>query len=182
MKILAISGSLRHTSKNTILLKAAAALVPQGVEYVLYDGVRELPLFNPDLDDLDHGKAPAPVLAYRSVLQAVDGVFICSPEYAHGVSGVMKNSLDWLVGSGEFVAKPTVLFNASPGSQFAHGALAETLRTMGAALIEAKLSSPLPHKTADEAGILALPAAVEALRAAIGELVNAIKTRPPPEM
>jgi chromate reductase len=178
MKILAISGSLRSVSKNTALLRAVTSLAPQGVEITLYGGMGEIPLFNPDLDDLDHGKAPAPVLDLRAQLQAADGVFICTPEYAHGVSGVMKNALDWLVGSGEFTQKPTVLFNAAPGSEHAHAAMLETLTTMGALVVDAKLPSPLPGKKVDEAGILALPAAAGALRTAIADLLRTIETRP----
>ncbi|HYH98397.1 NADPH-dependent FMN reductase [Hyalangium sp.] len=181
MKILAISGSLRSVSKNTVLLRAVTSLAPQGVEITLYGGMGEIPLFNPDLDDLDHGKAPASVLDFRAQLQAADGVFICTPEYAHGVSGVMKNALDWLVGSGEFMQKPTVLFNAAPGSEHAHPALLETLRTMGALVTDATLPSPLPGKKLDEAGLLAIPAVADALRTAIKDLLHAIETRPAQE-
>lgn len=176
MKILAISGSLRSISKNTVLLRTAASLVPEGVEFGLYGGLGDIPLFNPDLDDLDHGKAPAPVLDFRARLQASDGVFICSPEYAHGVSGVMKNALDWLVGSGEFVGKPTVLFNASPGSEHAHPALLETLKTMGALVTEAKLKAPLSGKKFDEAEMLSQPAVADVLRTAVADLVHFIRT------
>lgn len=180
MKILAISGSLRSVSKNTVLLRVASSLAPKGVDITLYEGMGDIPLFNPDLEDL--GEAPGPVLELRAQVQAAAGVFICSPEYAHGVSGVMKNALDWLVGSGEFTQKPTVLFNAAPGSEHAHTALLETLRTMGALVTDSKLSSPLSGKKLDEAGILALPAAVHALRAAIADLVHAIQNPPAQEV
>ena len=181
MKILAISGSLRSVSKNTVLLRAVSSLAPNGVDITLYERMGDIPLFNPDLEDLDHGEAPGPVLDLRAQLQAAAGVFICSPEYAHGVSGVLKNALDWLVGSGEFFQKPTVLFNAAPGSEHAHAALLETLRTMGALVSDSKLSSPLSGKKLDGAGILALPAAVDALRTAIADLVHAIEHPPASE-
>jgi chromate reductase, NAD(P)H dehydrogenase (quinone) len=176
MKILAISGSLRTNSKNTILLKAAISLAPPGVDVSLYTGLGDLPHFSPDLDDLDHGKAPDPVLGFRAQLQASDGVFICSPEYAHGVPGVMKNALDWLVGSGEFVGKPTVLLNASPGSFHAHAALLETLNVMGARVIEAKLTTPLGGNP-DEAGLVSHPVIGGVLRANLAALVQAIENR-----
>ena len=108
MRILAISGSLRASSSNTALLQAAAALAPQDVEVVLYDGLGDLPHFNPDLD----GETVAPaVSSWRSKLRDADGVVFSVPEYAHSVPGVLKNSLDWVVGSGELADKPVTLFN-----------------------------------------------------------------------
>src|SRR5438105_3467377 len=115
MRILTISGSLRSASSNTTLLRAAAALAPEGVEIILYDGLGDLPHFNPDLEEAN---LPS-VMDFRARLRAADGVLISSPEYAHGVPGVMKNALDWVVGSGEFVDKPVALLNASPRSTYA---------------------------------------------------------------
>ena len=98
MRILAISGSLRTGSSNTMLLRAAVALAPQAFEVSVYDGLATLPHFNPDQDN---EAAPPPVVDFRSQLHASDGVLISSPEYAHGVPGVLKNALDWVVASGE---------------------------------------------------------------------------------
>ena len=126
MTILAISGSLRSASKNTKLLRALAELDPS---IALYERIGELPHFNSDVDDAG---APQPVLDYREQLRAADLVIISSPEYAHGVPGVMKNALDWVVGSGELMEKPIVLINASPQSKFAVPQLIETLTVMSA--------------------------------------------------
>ena len=126
MNILAISGSLRSASKNTKLLRALADLDPS---ITLFDGIGELQHFNSDVDDAG---APQPVLDYRDALRAADLIVICSPEYAHGVPGVMKNALDWVVGSGELIDKPIVLINASPQSKFAVAQLSETLTVMSA--------------------------------------------------
>src|SRR5664279_3940423 len=132
MRILAISGSLRASSSNTSLLQAATGLAPQGVEVVLCDGLGDLPHFNPDLD----GETVAPaVKVWRSKLRDADGVVFSVPEYAHGVPGVLKNGLDWVVGSGEFVDKPVTLFNASPRSTYAQASLTETLTVMSATVI-----------------------------------------------
>src|SRR6266542_4369577 len=106
VQLLAISGSLRRTSLNTALLRAAAQLAPTGVEILLFAGLGDLPLFNPDLE----GNEPRSVLEFRAQLQLRNGVLISSPEYAHGVSGVLKNALDWVVGSGEFSGKPVAIF------------------------------------------------------------------------
>ncbi len=174
MQILAISGSLRALSSNTILLRAAAALAPEGVEIILFDGLGDLPHFNPDLEEAG---IPS-VMDFRAQLQAADGVLISSPEYAHGVPGVMKNALDWVVGSGEFLNKPVALLNASPRSTYAQTSLTETLTVMTARLIaEASVSIPLPGKKLDEAGIVSDPEISSILRSAIEAFARAIKPK-----
>jgi chromate reductase len=99
MRILAISGSLRAKSSNTAVVTAAARLAPPGLDVVLYDGLASLPHFNPDLDT---DRPPTPVLALRRQIGSCQGLLLCSPEYARGVAGVMKNALDWLVGTWSF--------------------------------------------------------------------------------
>ncbi len=125
MKILAISGSLRAASKNSSLLRALAELEPS-IE--ISEGIGELPHFNPDVDDAG---APQSVLRYREALRAADVVLISSPEYAHGVPGVLKNA-HGVVGSGELIGKTVVLLNASAASTFVAAQLSETLSVMSA--------------------------------------------------
>jgi len=110
IRVLAISGSLRRASSNSALVAAVARLAPQTVDVSIYCELDELPPFNSDLDGDD---APAGVSRFRAALQACDAVLISSPEYAHGVPGVLKNALDWVVGSGELVDKPFALINTS---------------------------------------------------------------------
>jgi chromate reductase, NAD(P)H dehydrogenase (quinone) len=174
MKLLAISGSLRSISKNTTLIKAAILLAPAGVDLTLYPDLGAIPPFNPDLDELDRGVAPAPVLAFRDALRAAEGLFFCSPEYAHGVSGVLKNALDWLVGSGELVGKPLLVFNAAPSSFHAHRALVETLRTMDARVLEAALPGAPSGSRLLKEDVVKHPAMAGALREAITALVTAV--------
>src|SRR5687768_3855814 len=112
MKIVAISGSLRSASSNGVLLRAAARIAPEDVSIVLYDGLGRLPHFNPD-DDREGAEPPAEVGELRRLLIKADGVLISSPEYAHGVPGVLKNMLDWLVSTGELSGKRVALLNAS---------------------------------------------------------------------
>jgi NAD(P)H-dependent FMN reductase len=132
MKILGISGSLRTASVNTALLKTAATLTPYSVTLIVYDGLGNLPHFSPELD-----KEPLPdaVADFRSQLNSSAGVIISSPEYAHGIPGVLKNALDWLVASGELYEKPVALFNASTRTSYAQASLAETLMVMTARVI-----------------------------------------------
>ena len=127
MKIIAICGSLRAHSSNLALLRAATKI---GMDVEIYEGLGELPHFNPD-DDVEGATPPPAVAALRTRLAEADGILISSPEYAHGVPGSLKNALDWLVSDGALVDKPVALINASPvGGEFARDSLAETLRTM----------------------------------------------------
>ena len=111
MNILGISGSLRTSSVSTALLKTGATLMPAHVKLTIYDGLGNLPHFNPDIDN---DFQPPAVSDFRSQLNNSAGVIISTPEYAHGIPGVLKNALDWLVASGELYEKPVALFSASP--------------------------------------------------------------------
>ena len=102
MQIPSISGSLRAASTHTTLLKAAAALVPEHVTLNLYLGSAISRQCNPDVDkDPPH----AAVADFRSQLRRSAGVIFSTPEYAHGVPGVLKNALDWVVASGELYSQ-----------------------------------------------------------------------------
>ncbi|MEO5913889.1 MAG: NADPH-dependent FMN reductase [Luteolibacter sp.] len=162
LHLLAISGSLRAASANTAVLRAAIELAPSEVTITLYDGLAELPHFNPDLD----GEiAPPAVVEFRRQLAAADGVLISCPEYAHGVPGSFKNALDWVVGSGEFVDKPVALINASPHSTWALASLTETLTVMSARLVdEAAVTLPLGSNRIDRETILADSGQADPLR------------------
>jgi NAD(P)H-dependent FMN reductase len=166
MRILAVSGSLRSSSSNTQVLVAAQMLAPQGCEVVLFDGLNALPHFNPDLE----AEPPAPVRAWTDALKAADAVLICTPEYAHGVPGTLKNALDWVVGSGELMDKRVGVINASPLSTFAHASLLETLSVMSAK----PLPSVLPVKPVklDANGIVNEPRLSAAIRSALETLCS----------
>ena len=167
--ILAIAGSLRAASLNTALLHAIARLAPAEYAIRIYPGLGELPLFNPDLDA---DSLPA-VTGLRDAILAADVLLLASPEYAHGVSGPMKNALDWMVGNASFIDKPLVLLNASPRATHAQAALRETVRTMSARLIdEACISLPLLGSGLDADGIAADPA----LRRAILDMLQCIRS------
>src|SRR5689334_3916775 len=134
--IVAICGSLREGSSNAALLRATAGVAPEGVRFVFYEGMNELPHFNPDLD-AEGATPPEPVRQLRELLIAAGAILISSPEYAHGVPGALKNMLDWLVSTGELVGKPVAVLNAAPvGGEYAQNAILETLRTMNWRVIE----------------------------------------------
>lgn len=140
MRVLALSGSLRAASINSAFCRAAAQLAPHGLDVEPCTSIATLPLFNPDLDSAP----PPPVQALRGQITSADALLIASPEYAHGVSGPMKNALDWLVSCEGFVGKPVAVINTSPRAHHAYDALVETLRTMSADLVdEASVAIPL---------------------------------------
>ena len=167
MKVLGVSGSLRAASLNAALLRTAARLAPAGMQLHVFDGLGALPLFNPDLETA----VPAAVAALRRAIDAADALLIASPEYARGVSGTIKNALDWLVSHEGFVGKPVALLNASPRAHHAQTALRETLRTMSAVIIEdASVAIPLLGSGLDEAAMRHAPAVVLPLTRALAAL------------
>jgi NAD(P)H-dependent FMN reductase len=168
--ILTVSGSLRKVSSNTVLLQAAGLIAPE-LELASYGGLADLPAFNPDLDDEG---APQPVLDWRAQLRAARGVLFCSPEYAHGLPGVLKNALDWVVGSGELVDKPVAILSGSPRATFVQAQLSETLRVMNARLVrEAFLTLALGGSRLDAAGLAATAAFAIPLRDALAAFARA---------
>jgi NAD(P)H-dependent FMN reductase len=132
-KLLLITGSTRSGSTNTAALHTAAELM--GSAAVLFDGLAELPAFNPDDD---HEPLPPVVAAMRARIAAADAVVFCTPEYAGTLPGSFKNLLDWTVGGGEIYGKPATWINvAAPGRG---GGADQTLRVVlgyvGATIME----------------------------------------------
>jgi NAD(P)H-dependent FMN reductase len=153
VRILAISGSLRAGSSNGAVLDAARLLAPDGVVVDRYDGLAELPAFNPDVEE--RGELPPTVLDLRARVAAADALLVSSPEYAHGFPGALKNLLDWLVGSTDFPGMPATLVAPSERSVHAQAQLAEVLRTMSARLVpDGAVVVPLPSRTTDAASIV----------------------------
>jgi chromate reductase len=114
VQVLGVCGSLRAASINAALLRALRRLAPAGVRVSVTD-VGGLPLFNPDLET----QLPPEVAAWHAAVTGADALVIASPEYAHGVSGPMKNALDWLVSFPPFAGKPVAVLNAAPRAQLA---------------------------------------------------------------
>jgi NAD(P)H-dependent FMN reductase len=104
MKVLGICGSLQASSSNLSLLRRAAELAPTGMKFSIYDGIRELPLFNPDLEGEGAG-APTAVTSFRGALKGCDALLIACPEYGFSLPGALKNAIDWVIGSGELERK-----------------------------------------------------------------------------
>lgn len=130
MKLATLCGSLRQDSLNAALLDAIERMhVFDSVERVS----TVLPPFTPDQAD----DAPEPVLAFRAALGAADAILIATPEYAMGIPGMLKNAIDWTVGSCEFAHKPTALITCTARGEIAHPAMIEVLRVLDAELTDA---------------------------------------------
>lgn len=132
-KILAVSGSTRERSTNLNLIYAIAELASDTFDVNVYRGLMDLPPFNPDNDNENAGQA---VADFRTQLNRSDGVLICTPEYAMGVPGTLKNAIDWTVSSADFYHKPTAMITASSVGEKGHASLLETLKVIDANIID----------------------------------------------
>nr|WP_280469977.1 NADPH-dependent FMN reductase [Nocardia brasiliensis] len=144
--VLLISGSTRSASTNSAALRTVQAISPADIETRWYDGLTELPAFNPD----DDGSGHPSVLALREELSAADAVLFCTPEYAGTLPGSLKNLLDWTVGTADLYEKPTAwLTVAVPGrGEGATATLAGVLGYVGAA-VDPGVPARLPVLRAD---------------------------------
>ena len=130
-KILAISGSTRKQSSNLTIIKKIQELTADNWEMTICDYPEQLPHYNPDLDT---EVAPELVNAFRKAVSESDGVLICTPEYAMGIPGTLKNALDWTVSTGSLSQKAVAVITASSLGEKAHESLIGTIR-----IIDAKL-------------------------------------------
>ncbi len=130
MRLLALSGSLQQGSKNRALLRVAAASRKGSVEVRVFEGIGLLPHFDPDLEA--RGETPEPVVAWRRELAASDAVLIACPEYGHSLPGVLKNAIDWVIGSGELEGKVVAITAAVPASERGRRGLQALAQTLGA--------------------------------------------------
>jgi chromate reductase, NAD(P)H dehydrogenase (quinone) len=171
--ILALSGSLRKSSYNKAALQALKNLAPDHVE-ISIGSIAELPLFNPDREG-ENIPALADLVA---AIKTADGLVIASPEYAHGISGPMKNALDWLVSRVEFPDKPIMLINTSPRASHAQQALREVVVTMSGRIIEEScLSIPLLGSNLGLEGIINNREIADALTTSLAKFCAAIVTK-----
>src|SRR3954464_794391 len=148
MRVLGISGSLRRDSHNTELLRAAATLLPSGVEFELYEGLKDIPPYDEDEEQSQVGS----VQRLKEHIAAADAVIFATPEYNHSIPGHLKNPLDWVsrpLADTPLKGKPVAVIGASTGMFGAVWAQAELRKVLGA--IGARvLDRELPVPMADE--------------------------------
>ena len=169
MILLAISGSLRPASSNSVLLRVAKVLAPSGIEVRLYEEMGVLPHFNPEMDGGDA------VAQLKRAVALADGVLFCTPEYVHGLPGSFKNLLDWLVSDGELWDKLVAVLSVRK-SEFAEPQLREILRTLMASLCEeASVVVPFPSNKINEVDVLGRPELCEPLRNAVEAFARCVE-------
>jgi chromate reductase len=177
--VVLLSGSTRAASTNTAVLRTAATLVDPGVTAARYDGLSELPAFNPDDD---HDPLPPQVAELRAQLAGADAVLICTPEYAGGLPGSFKNLLDWTVGGTEMYGRPTAWINISSiaaptGGADAHAELARVLGYISADVVTAAcVRAPMSRADVGPDGLVVDPAVrwhiTQTLRALVAAAVS----------
>jgi chromate reductase len=176
VKVLGISGSLRHGSYNTALLREAAELVPAEVELELYEGLELLPPYNED-DDGDDG--PVEGARLRAAIEEADALLIATPEYNGSIPGQLKNAVDWAsrpTRASALWGKPVAVIGATTGAYGAIWAQADLRRSLGIAgarVLEAELPVARCHEHFDEQGRLRNEQLRERLSGIVRELAAA---------
>jgi NAD(P)H-dependent FMN reductase len=172
--VLLISGSTRAGSVNSAVIATAAALLPDGVDADVYDGLLLLPHFVPDHDP---DELPPSVADLRRRIAACDAVFLTTPEYAGSMPAVLKNLLEWTVGGDEMSDKPCGWANASapPGrAEATYEGLSATLRyTDGNVVDAACVAVPVARDRIGPDGLVDDPEARAAIAEALRQLLLA---------
>jgi chromate reductase, NAD(P)H dehydrogenase (quinone) len=182
MRVLGVSGSLRHDSHNSALLRAAAERLPAGAELVAFERLGEIPPYD---EDVEAGGVPAVVAELRDAIHDADAVLIATPEYNHSIPGQLKNALDWAsrpAGQSALNGKPAAVVGASTGmfgAVWAQAELRKVLGAMGGRVLEAELpvahAAELRHGSKLEPG----PEQAEQLNEILAELVAATEREAP---
>ena len=175
-RILGISGSLRRDSHNTSLLRAAAEAAGPDIEFVLYDGLKQIPPY--DEDDDVHPR-PESVARLNEAIGAADAVFFSTPEYNSSIPGQLKNAIDWVsrpVATNALRNKPVAVVGASTGgfgAVWAQAELRKVLAAVGARVLDLELPVPHAHTRFEDGGLTddeirtRLEEAIEALADAV---------------
>lgn len=176
MQILAVSGSLRASSYNTALLQNAAKLNSPELTFKLFDALVDIPPFDPDINDRS---LPASVTKLRHAIDQANAIIISTPEYAHGIPGVLKNALDWLVSCNEMILKPIAVMSVSTsglGAYRAHSDLIKVLHAMNTSvIIDASLNVPFAKLKFNEKRELVDSETIQALKNALARITVYLK-------
>lgn len=170
IKILLIPGSLRKDSSNHRIINNITSFDAGNIQFKVYNDLGKLPHF-------DGEEGYELVDDWRKQIQEADGVLICTPEYAFGVPGSLKNALDWTVSSGEFYDKPVALITASSVGDKGHASLLNTLTAITAKMNDdVKLLIPFIRSKFNKDGELD-PATQEIIKKVLADLIKLIKSK-----
>ena len=126
--ILGINGSIRSNSSSHVVMDAINKNLPATIRFTLFERLADIPAF--DGSDTD----PESVADFKKQIKLADAIVLCTPEYAFGIPGALKNALDWTVGSGDFMNKVVALITASSQGEKGHEALQLVLTAIAAKL------------------------------------------------
>jgi chromate reductase len=176
MRVLGISGSLRRDSHNGALLRAAGEiLADQGVDFTLFEGLRDVPPYD---EDDDVGAGPAGAARLRGAIREADAVLFATPEYNGSIPGQLKNAIDWASrprATSALANKPVAVIGASTGmfgAVWAQAELRKVLGTAGARVAETEMALGHAHERFDDDGRLSDPSQQQALRDSIHVLLD----------
>jgi chromate reductase, NAD(P)H dehydrogenase (quinone) len=176
MRILAIAGSVRRDSHNARLLRHIAEQAPEGVEVVLWGGLKSIPPYDEDDDDFE--APPLPVAELRQAIAGADGLLFATPEYNASIPGVLKNAIDWASrprARTPLQGKPAAVVGASTGSfgaVWAQAELRKVLANTGARVVDLELPVAKAHEAFDDDGALTSADHGERVAAVLEALVS----------
>ena len=174
MQVLGISGSLREASYNTKLLRVAGRLLPDDVEFVVWDGLKAVPPYDED-DDRD--PAPEGAQRFRDAIAGADALLFATPEYNSSIPGQLKNAIDWAsrpLATNVLRNRPSAVIGASAGmfgAVWAQADLRKVLAATGARVVEGEVAVGHAHTRFDEDGNLTDEQLVEQVDEVVRTLV-----------
>jgi chromate reductase, NAD(P)H dehydrogenase (quinone) len=141
LRVVAVSGSLRRASFNRALLHTAIELQPETMAIEIFD-LDGLPLYN---EDIESAGDPERVTAWKAAITGAGALLIACPEYNFGLSGALKNAIDWgsrPPGKSALTGKPTAIIGASPGpgaTRFAQAMTRQVLSPLAVPVLPAPM-------------------------------------------
>lgn len=132
-RLLGISGSIRRASNNTAILRTLQEAAANKAQLTLFP-LNEVPLYNADLEG---DNLPEAVQALKQAIDESDGLVVCSPEYNYGMSGVLKNAIDWAsrpAYQSPLKGKPALIITSSPTTTGGARAQAQLRESLSATL------------------------------------------------
>jgi chromate reductase len=156
MKVLGISGSLRKGAHSTQLLESARRALPADAELEIYDGLRDLPFYDEDIDT--PRLAGDAVERLRREVGEADALLFVTPEYNATIPGGLKNLVDWISrpkAEAALKGKPVAVISSSTGQYGGVWALADLKRSLGIAqarVIDSEFAVSLVHEVIEVHG------------------------------
>lgn len=124
--IFAIIGSASTKSTNLKLVEKIASLVVEKINLIVYNDLKTLPHFDPELST---DNPPKQIIEFRKNIEKADGIIICTPEYIFSMPSGLKNAIEWCIATTIFMDKPCGLITASASGQKGHEELQLIMKT-----------------------------------------------------